>query len=304
MKPSERLNHAIREGDLDALRVALEEGADLNQRNSNGFTPLLSACVRGQQSVCEALLEAGANTELSTPAGDGPVEIALINGQRELATWLEAQGIARRTFIDDAFRARCRARITPRILLESPSPELSSHGAAILAWLEEHPYDGYREARAGLEGEPPELGWWPWPEALLEMLRVSDGDWDIGEYTVLSAAQIAEDWAGTLELFEKGTFDTFRPHADPTGHTHHVWWHPGLIPFARDGGGNAICVDLDPGPEGTPGQVVWWEIRGGPHVDGASSLEAFLEHYAMRLASGDYDEASAFLNAGAWMLTR
>lgn len=35
-----------------------------------------------------------------------------------------------------------------------------------------------------------------------------------------------------------------------------AYWTPGWLPFARDGGGNALAFDLDPEPGGTVGQVV------------------------------------------------
>jgi cell wall assembly regulator SMI1 len=34
------------------------------------------------------------------------------------------------------------------------------------------------------------------------------------------------------------------------------WWRLGWVPFCGDGGGNHLCVDLDPPPKGRPGQVI------------------------------------------------
>ncbi|MGE0547417.1 MAG: SMI1/KNR4 family protein [Kofleriaceae bacterium] len=34
------------------------------------------------------------------------------------------------------------------------------------------------------------------------------------------------------------------------------WWHDGWFPFASNGAGDHLCIDLDPAPGGIPGQVV------------------------------------------------
>ena len=42
----------------------------------------------------------------------------------------------------------------------------------------------------------------------------------------------------------------------PAGHIRETYSNAGWIAIARDGGGHALGVDLDPGPMGTVGQVI------------------------------------------------
>ena len=43
-------------GNLDFVKFLVEHGACPNQQDSNGFTPLIKACIRGHDTVAEYLL--------------------------------------------------------------------------------------------------------------------------------------------------------------------------------------------------------------------------------------------------------
>jgi cell wall assembly regulator SMI1 len=65
------------------------------------------------------------------------------------------------------------------------------------------------------------------------------------------------------------------------------WWSPKWIPFTHDGGGNHLCIDLDPAPGGSVGQVIlMWhddprrELRAG-------SFGGWLSEFAARLERGE-----------------
>ncbi|HXV91932.1 MAG TPA: SMI1/KNR4 family protein, partial [Pseudonocardia sp.] len=66
------------------------------------------------------------------------------------------------------------------------------------------------------------------------------------------------------------------------------WWNPGWVPFAEDGGGNLYCVDLAPGERGVRGQVIRWEIHGGPCGPVAASFAEYLLGYRDDLTGGRY----------------
>ncbi|HYO71462.1 MAG TPA: SMI1/KNR4 family protein [Archangium sp.] len=89
--------------------------------------------------------------------------------------------------------------------------------------------------------------------------------------------QLLSGWKGLGELRDEGVFAKAKPHELSRKQEEVIWtsWHPGWVPFAQEGGGNLYCMDLEPGPEGTRGQVIGWELHGGPLRPRAASLEEF-----------------------------
>jgi uncharacterized protein len=58
------LEKAVYDGDLSAAEGALRSGADVNSRDSRGFSPLMIAAGRGQREMVELLLNAGADPHM------------------------------------------------------------------------------------------------------------------------------------------------------------------------------------------------------------------------------------------------
>ena len=54
------LMRAVEDGDLDAVKFLLENGADVNARDANGVTPLGLAMSKGNRDVAEYLMQHGA----------------------------------------------------------------------------------------------------------------------------------------------------------------------------------------------------------------------------------------------------
>ncbi len=144
----------------------------------------------------------------------------------------------------------------------------------------------------------------PLPPALKAMLSTTNGDFYVGEYLSLSTQGIADTWGSCRRLFDDGTFAQFEAHHDSGGILKPGWWHPGLIPVLEDSGGNQLCIDLDPGPRGIRGQMVWWEVHEGPIPHGADSLLTLLRAHWRHLSSGKYNSPGAWESAGCWELTR
>jgi hypothetical protein len=66
---------------LEAVRVALELGADVNQANKQGETPLHGAAWRGANEIVQLLVDRGANLTARNKEGFTPLQIA--NGEEE-----------------------------------------------------------------------------------------------------------------------------------------------------------------------------------------------------------------------------
>ena len=101
---------------------------------------------------------------------------------------------------------------------------------------------------------------------------------------LLSLAECISDRERWLGWWEGGSFDDSR--ADPRGPIRRQWWCRGWVPVTWDGGGDHLCVDLDPDPGGVPGQVIYFSHEVGPLEVVAPSWRAYLERYAADLEAG------------------
>lgn len=63
-------------------------------------------------------------------------------------------------------------------------------------------------------------------------------------------------------------------------------WRRGWFPFASTGGGDSLCVDLDPGAGGVFGQVFFFDHEEGPSPVRAPGLRAWLQSYVDELEAG------------------
>jgi len=72
------LHWAASQGDVNAVRLLLEAGADVDKVNANGESPLHTACRAGSRSCAEALILAGADLHKRLPNGYQPIHTASI----------------------------------------------------------------------------------------------------------------------------------------------------------------------------------------------------------------------------------
>jgi ankyrin repeat protein len=73
------LVYAARAGSIDAARVLLEGGADVNQTTRYGWTPLLAATQNQNYQLAKFLIERGANVNLANKGGWTPLYLATDN---------------------------------------------------------------------------------------------------------------------------------------------------------------------------------------------------------------------------------
>jgi uncharacterized protein len=145
-------------------------------------------------------------------------------------------------------------------------------------WLRAHAPDRARELRPGAEpdairGLEATIGR-RLPGDYAASLAIHDGNADLSDYSYLSIEGVTETWT---RLREREHGDAFAGRAidnPDSGMIQPKWWHSGWLPFAKDSGGNLLCLDLDPGPNGKFGQVLRFERSMGP---GPADLSSFLE---------------------------
>src|SRR6185503_807006 len=81
------LHYAVRDGHPDAVAMLLDAGADINKRtDGDKSSPLLVSILNGQYDIAMSLLGRGANPNLTSDDGVGPL-FATINNEWALRTW-------------------------------------------------------------------------------------------------------------------------------------------------------------------------------------------------------------------------
>lgn len=85
---SHLLLHAAERGDIEFLKRILAQGADVNIRTLDHYTPLHIACENGYKDTVKVLLENGANIEAVTNEGVTPLYITCQLGLKDIAALL------------------------------------------------------------------------------------------------------------------------------------------------------------------------------------------------------------------------
>ncbi|THV74608.1 hypothetical protein D6D28_02447 [Aureobasidium pullulans] len=78
--PQQSLLHiAIESGHEGIVRILLEEGVDINERNSEGSTALHMTVHKRQENILQLLLDKGANVDIADDKGRKPVHLAIVS---------------------------------------------------------------------------------------------------------------------------------------------------------------------------------------------------------------------------------
>ena len=83
---------AAEAGDLDRVRVFVEQGADMEEAKYDGWTPLMIASWRGNVEVVRYLLEQGTNRDKENNLGFTSLHLAALHGHLEVAKLLMVYG--------------------------------------------------------------------------------------------------------------------------------------------------------------------------------------------------------------------
>jgi cell wall assembly regulator SMI1 len=106
-------------------------------------------------------------------------------------------------------------------------------------------------------------------------------------WELFSADRIVREW----RVWEELRRDEFVPEGlacSPTGPIRgDEWWRLGWIPFTGDGGGNHLCLDMDPAPGGAVGQIItmWHDDETREVVE--NTLTDFVEMIADQVEAGE-----------------
>ncbi|MGD8627272.1 MAG: SMI1/KNR4 family protein [Anaerolineae bacterium] len=103
-------------------------------------------------------------------------------------------------------------------------------------------------------------------------------EWDDVAFGPLALEAIVQEWKMLKELLDGGDFAGLAP--DSAQGVANDWWHPGWIPFADNGGGDYVCIDMAPAEGGRAGQVISHSHESGEHRVLATSLADYLNDLA------------------------
>ncbi|KAK5927133.1 hypothetical protein CgunFtcFv8_022652 [Champsocephalus gunnari] len=69
------MHEAVLTGNLECVKLLVKHGADIHQRDEEGWTPLHMACSDGFPHIARYLLSLGADTELVNECGEKPADL-------------------------------------------------------------------------------------------------------------------------------------------------------------------------------------------------------------------------------------
>ncbi len=145
------------------------------------------------------------------------------------------------------------------------------------------------------------------PEDFKASLAVHDGAGEIsgvaGNWDLMELELVIKECRAMREMVADGTFGSAA--ADPHPAIKDDWWNPQWLPIVSSGSGHFLCLDLDPGDQGRPGQVVLFLHDDARRFVLAGSFREWLQRIVEGLEAGLYtwseddeefaDGAEAFL---------
>uniref|UniRef100_A0A3B5PWY4 Protein phosphatase 1, regulatory subunit 27b n=2 Tax=Xiphophorus TaxID=8082 RepID=A0A3B5PWY4_XIPMA len=69
------IHEAVLTGNLECVQLLVHYGADIHQRDEEGWTPLHMACSDGFPHIARYLLSLGADPELENECGEKPADL-------------------------------------------------------------------------------------------------------------------------------------------------------------------------------------------------------------------------------------
>ena len=117
------------------------------------------------------------------------------------------------------------------------------------------------------------------PPAFIAALKTGNGQKGglpgiFDEHLFLSSAKIAKTWQLWSDLMEGGDFDGNQ--SSPDAGIKPGWWNPKWIPFTSNGAGDCFCLDMEPAPTGSTGQIifVWHDMADRQRVSDSFSARS------------------------------
>lgn len=69
------IHEAVLSGNMECVKLLVKSGADITQRDEDGWTPLHMACSDGFPEIAKYLISLGADTEAKNDCGEKPADL-------------------------------------------------------------------------------------------------------------------------------------------------------------------------------------------------------------------------------------
>lgn len=278
---------------LEIVKLLIKAGADVNAVMTNrAIDVLVSAARDSSPAVLEQLLKAGANVNSCPIMGTGLI-VAVEENRPDNVEVLLAHGAdaSMRIAADSGYDFRgltalefAKAKKLKKIvaLLEgggkiaaakgATAPSVAESWKAIKSALKEQ--DRLSEMNLKRAATAASLGKFAakWnvtlPDEFIESYRIHNGQESGGSdlipsptrveggdtFQLLPLDEIDSEWVSWNDVTATGQFQDTP--SSPDKGIRDDWWNAGWIPFASNGGGDSICLDLNPAKGGKAGQVI------------------------------------------------
>lgn len=110
----------------------------------------------------------------------------------------------------------------------------------------------------------------------------------LGEWYLLTGTGVLQAWKLLNGFLESGAFSDNEEIVNASTGVRQLWWSPKWIPFLYNGAGDYCCVDLDPDPIGTQGQIIGYYHASGTRPCLFANLESLLCSFGISLKRGDF----------------
>jgi cell wall assembly regulator SMI1 len=129
------------------------------------------------------------------------------------------------------------------------------------------------------------------PDDVKASYRIHDGQEPGGFglidcWELLSLERMREEWSVWKDLLDGGDFADVSSSPDPA--IRDDWWNPRWIPLTYSGSGDHHCLDLDPAPGGTLGQIILMWHDDATRTLVAPDFRRWLRVFANDLEAGTY----------------
>ncbi len=126
------------------------------------------------------------------------------------------------------------------------------------------------------------------PPSFCASLAVMNHEVHVNSYSLFIAERVKEIYEEMNESLMDGTFDDYHENVLESDKIINKWWSPSWVPFAMNGGGDLLCIDLSPGKKGIKGQVINFFNDQGPSETEYSSYFNWLNSYKGDLQASNY----------------
>jgi cell wall assembly regulator SMI1 len=309
-------------GHTTAAQLLIDAGAEVNgDYRDTGQTLLMLASKLSSPEMIEILLRAGADIDAVRPVGtaltcavwaDRPRNVEMLVHQGADQTLRIPDGWDPewdgKTALELAQASKAKKMIqiltgetsTPEVL-----PEVSELWQRVEELLNQREADERAELRPGASDKDfkqleDNLGK-KLPKEFRASYRIHNGQVpgvdlvpavspDDEQYELMTLEGILGEWHSLKELLDGGDFADLA--AAPAPEVKDAWWSPAWVPFATNGAGDHLCLDLEPTRNGSRGQVISVSHESAAREVVAGSFNAWLFTLLEQLRE-DFEEIAA-----------